>query len=62
MNEDHVLKIVNIALGLLDVLDNHNIAAQKLLDLRAAKNGEPFTDEDVAKLRSDAQTAIDSIK
>lgn len=61
MNDDSLLKVINLALGALDILENHNISVQKLIDLKASKNGQPLTDEDVAKFRADAQAAIDAI-
>jgi len=61
MNEDSLLKVINLALGALDILENHNISAQKLIDLKASKHGEPLTQEDLAQLRKDAQAAIDNI-
>jgi len=56
------LLAINAASAALDLLIQYNISEQKLIDLRAARNGAPFTDEDLALLSKDAQSAIDSIK
>lgn len=56
------LLAINAASAALDILMNYNLSEQKLIDLRAAKNGQPITAEDLQHLSIDAQTAIDSIK
>lgn len=56
------LLAINAASAALDLLINYNISEQKLIDLRAAKNGQPITAEDLQHLSIDAQNAIDLIK
>lgn len=58
----NALDAVNAASAALDLLVNYGINEQKLIDMRNAKNGEPFSAEDLALLSHDAQAAIDSIK
>lgn len=56
------LLAINAASAALDLLVNYNISEQKLIDLRAAKNGVPITAEDLQHLSADAQAAVDLIK
>jgi len=56
------LEVVNGINALLNLAADWNISEQKLIDLRAARNGEPFTEADLSILSKDAQSAIDSIK
>jgi hypothetical protein len=58
----NALTAINAASAALNLLAQYNISEQKLIDMRAAKNGEPFTAEDLAHLSADAQAAIDSIQ
>lgn len=60
-NADDILKALNLVSTALDGLGQWNISHQKLIDMKAAKNGEPFTEADLTELYQDNKTTLNTL-
>jgi len=60
-NEEALVTALNAASAALDALSAFNVSHQKLIDMKAAKNGEPFTDADLTELYTENKSTLDTL-
>lgn len=61
MNSEALLTVVNALSAAIDDFAAYNIPFQKIIDMKAAKNGEPFTDADLTELYQENKSTLNTL-
>lgn len=61
MNNEALLTAINAFSAALDGLASFNVSHQKIIDMKAAKNGEPFTDADLTELYQENKSTLNTL-
>ncbi len=61
MNSNDLLTVVNAFSAALDGLAAFNVPHQRIIDMKAAKNGEPFTKDDLTELYQENKSTLNTL-